>query len=247
MSGARLGWALLLGSLSVQMAQAAEESEASIRVLLTPALETTLASQVAGRVDAVQASLGSTFAKGDKLVQLDCAEQRARLQMAEADQLAARESHQAKQRLQALQQAGEVEVALAASAASRARAQVALYQAQVAQCTVKAPFAGRVVKVAVKPFQGVNAGQPLLEIVSNQAPKLRLNVPGKWVTWLKVGTPFAVQIDETGQSYPAQVSAINGRIDAVSQSIELEATLNDAKASLLPGMSGTAQFSPAQP
>ncbi len=213
-----------------------------VRVLLAPAQETTLSSQIAARVLAVTVSLGDRFDKGKPLVRFDCEEQQARLRMSEADLASARESHEAKLRLQGLQQAGELEVALAASNAEKARAQVHLYKAQLMQCSVNAPFSGRVVKLAVKPYQSVSPGQALLEIVSDGPLKLRLNAPGRWVGWLRKGTPFEVQIDETGQRYKAVVTGINGRIDAVSQTIEIEAAVTPHAKELMPGMSGSAHF-----
>lgn len=215
----------------------------AIRVLLAPALETSLVSPIAGRIRLVSISLGQSFAKGKTLISFDCDEPMARLQMAAAELSSARESHDAKLRLQGLQQAGELEVALAASAAERARAQLALYQAQLDLCSVKAPFSGRAVKIAVKSHQGVTQGQPLLELVSNGSLKLRLNAPAKWLAWLKTGAAFSVAIDETNRSYKARVTAINARVDAVSQSVELEAVIDGAAPDLLPGMSGIARFS----
>ena len=221
---------------------AASAAAPGIRVLLAPETETTLVSPFAGRVRSVGLTLGQSFGRGKVLVSFDCDEQSARLQMAEAEWASARESHDAKLRMQGLQQAGEVEVSLAASAAERGKAQVALYRAQMAQCAVVAPFAGRAVKIAVKPHQGVTQGQPLQEIVSDGPLKIRLNAPAKWVAWLKRGTPFEVQIDETGKTYKARVTALNGRIDAVSQSIELEAMIDQKAPDLLAGMSGVANF-----
>lgn len=222
---------------------AAADADA-IRFLLAPSTETTLVSPFAGRVRAVNVSLGQAFPKGKTLVGFDCDEQSARLRMAEAEHASARETHDAKLRLQGLQQAGEVEVSLAAAAAERARAQVALYRTQLGQCSLVAPFSGRAVKIGVKAHQGVTQGQPLLEIVSDGPLKLRINAPAKWVTWLRNGTPFEVRIDETGKGYKARVTALNGRIDAVSQSIELEAAIDEKAPDLLPGMSGVARFSP---
>lgn len=242
--GARLAAACTGALLVVSMAQAQRgpDDSVGIRVLLAPALETTLVSPFAGRVRDVNLSLGQSFAKDAKLMSFECDEQVARLAMAEAEYTAARETHEVKIRLQGLQQAGEVEVSLAASAAERAKAQVALYRAQTAHCTVIAPFSGRAVHVGVKPHQGVTQGQPVLELTSDGPLKLRLNAPARWVTWLKVGTVFSVRIDETGKSYKAQVSALNARVDAVSQSIELEATIAEKAPELLPGMSGVARF-----
>lgn len=220
------------------------DEQNSIRVLLASGLETSLVSPFSGRIRDVSVSLGQSFSKGKTLISFDCDEPIARMQMAEAELGSARETHEAKLRMQGLQQAGEVEVSLAASVAERARAQVALYRAQLAQCTVSAPFSGRVVKIAVKSHQGVTQGQALLELVSSGSLKLRLNAPAKWLGWLKVGTNFDVAVDETGRSYPARVSAINARVDAVSQSVELEAMIEGAAPDLLPGMSGVARFNP---
>ena len=227
---------------SVVPAPRAAEDPSSIRFLLAPSLETTLVSGFAGRVRKVSVSLGQRFSKGKVLIGFECDEQTARLQMADAELASARETHDAKLRLQGLQQAGEVEVALSAAAAERAKAQVGLYRAQLAQCSLTAPFDGRAVKIAVKPHQGVAQGQPLLEIISDGPLKLRLNAPARWVSWLKTGTRFEVRIDETDKNYKARVSAVNGRIDAVSQSIELEAEIDERAPDLLPGMSGIARF-----
>jgi membrane fusion protein, multidrug efflux system len=216
----------------------------TVRALLAPAQEILLSSQLAGRVQAVHVNLGDRFNKGAVLVRFDCDEQAARLKMSQSDRAAARESHEAKLRLQGLQQAGELEVSMAASQAEKAGAEVELYQAQLAQCSVEAPFSGRVVKLVAKPFQGATQGQPLLEIVSDGPLKLRLNTPGKWVGWLKRGTAFDVQIDETGRLYKARVTSINGRIDPVSQTIEIEGAVDQSAPELLPGMSGTARFTP---
>ena len=223
-------------------ALAANALDTSVRVLLVADQETTLASQLVGRVRAVNASLGSTFKKGDTLVSFDCDEQTARLRMAQADLSAARESHDAKLRLQGLQSAGEVEVSLAASAAEKAAAQVAEFRAQQQQCTVLAPFDGRVVKVQVKAYQGVNMGQPLLDIISNGPLKMRVNVPSKWLVWLKPQQGFKVDLGETGKRYPAKVNAINAQVDAVSQTIELEGVIDGQAPELLAGMSGSAVF-----
>jgi multidrug efflux pump subunit AcrA (membrane-fusion protein) len=51
-----------------------------------------------------------------------------------------------------------------------------------------------------------------------------------------------VAIDETGRSYPATISAINARVDAASQSVEVEGIVRGTFPELLAGMSGNAQM-----
>ncbi|MDR2187259.1 MAG: HlyD family efflux transporter periplasmic adaptor subunit [Azonexus sp.] len=226
-------------------AESAVSADATpVRVLLAPALETTLVSQMSGRIVEVNAVLGRAFTKGQVLIRFDCSEQQARVAMSEAERASAEQELEVKLRLQGLQQATEVEVGLAASLVEKTRAQVRMVKAQLAWCSVVAPFTGRTAKVLVRPFQGVAANQPLLEAVSDGPLKLRLNMPGVWLRWLKIGTAFSVAIDETGKTYEARVTAINARVDAVSQTVELEATLATRAPELLPGMSGNARFNP---
>ena len=214
----------------------------AIRVLLTPELETVLASQMLGRISSLRASLGSQVKKGQTLVTFDCSEAQARLRMAQAEYANAKETLDTKEKLRVLEAAGETEVILAKTMADKANAAISLTRVQIGQCSVVAPFTGHVVKLHVKPAQGVNVGVPLLEMVSSGPLKLRLNVPSRWLESVKAGTAFQVSIDETGKSYPAKVSAVNARVDAVAQTVELEASIDGQHPELLAGMSGVARF-----
>lgn len=217
-------------------------ADGGVRALLVPRRETTVAAGMFGRIDMIANSLGAVVRAGEPLVRFDCREAQARLDIGSAELTAAKESHEAKLRLQGLQSAGEVEVNLAAAAREKAKAALALATVQVQSCTVPAPFAGRVAKVHAKPFQTVNAGQPLLDFVSAEAPRVKANVPSGWLKWLRTGAPFDVRVDETAFTYKARVSAINARVDAVSQTIEIEAELVNPGPALLAGMSGLATF-----
>lgn len=213
-----------------------------IRVLLSADVETTLAAQMVGRIDAIDVGLGDRVQQGQRLVAFDCAETDARLKMAQAESAAARETLGVKQRLRKLEAAGDSEVILARIEAQKAAAAIELAQAQLAYCEVKAPFDGHVVKLHARPHQSVNVGAPLLELVNEQSLKLRMNVPSQMLRSIQPGSAVEVDILETGQAYPARVSAINARVDAVAQTIELEARLDGDFPELLPGMSGVARF-----
>jgi membrane fusion protein, multidrug efflux system len=216
------------------------------RFLIVPSRETTLVAQMVGRIERMPTQIGASFNQGQTLIQFDCSEQDARIKMAQAEYVSSKEGYDSKVRLKALEAAGDIEVQQAASQAERARGQVELVRSQLKLCKVPAPFSGRVVKLHVREFQSTSVGQPMMDVVSLGSQKIRLNVPSKWLSWLKVGTQFQIVIDENGKTYPAKVSALNGRIDAVSQSIEIEGMITKGDASLLIGMSGSARFAQAQ-
>lgn len=213
-----------------------------VRVLLVPDKETTIASTIAARIITFNGTLGQSFRAGDTLVAFDCDEALARVEMSKAELSGAIEQHEAKVKMQGLEQASDVEVALAASASNKAKAQLNLNQAQVGQCRIYAPWAGRVAKANVKNHMTVTSGQPLMELVNSGPLKLKMNLPSIMLASTKVGSKFNISIDETGQTYQAIVSAINSRVDPVSQTVEIEARMLKSYKELLAGMSGVASF-----
>ncbi len=216
----------------------------TVRVLLIPDKETTVSrsgsSLAAARINKLNVTLGSTFSAGKTLITFNCNAPRARLAMAKAELSGAVETHTAKLRMQGLEQAGDVEVALAASVVAKARAEVRLGELQISYCSVIAPWDGRVAKVYVRNHMTVTPGQPMLDLVKSGPLRLRVNVPSRLLSQLKVDSQFEVTIDETGKTYQASVAAINSRVDSVSQTVEIEGLMTQSFPELLAGMSGTA-------
>jgi len=229
-------------AVPVQPAATVAAPDPVVRALLVPDRETILGASMSGRLIDLSPRPGEHVSKGQVVAQFDCTEPRARRDMAKAELESARLTHEGKIRLQGLQSAAELEVELAAAAVTKAQAQLGVAKAQLSQCSLAAPFAGRVVKWHAKAFQGVNAGAPLIEIVSDASPRVKVNVPSRWLVWLKPGARFEIDIEETAKRYKARVQQLNGRIDPVSQTIEIEASLIGNASDLLPGMSGTALF-----
>ncbi len=216
----------------------------TVRVLLIPDQETTVSrsgsSLAAARINKLNVTLGSTFSAGKTLITFNCNVPRARLDMVKAELSGAVETHTAKLRMQGLEQAGDVEVALAASVVAKARAEVKLGELQISYCSITAPWDGRVAKIYVRNHMTVTPGQPMLDLVKSGPLRLRANMPSRLLSQLKVGSEFEVTIDETGETYQAIVIAINSRVDAVSQTVEIEGLMTQSFHELLAGMSGTA-------
>ncbi|UPG95556.1 efflux RND transporter periplasmic adaptor subunit [Luteibacter aegosomatissinici] len=223
-------------------ADAPPPSPGDIRVLVTAALETTLSSQMAGTLGDLRTSLGTRVERRALLAQFDCAEAQARAKVAVAELGMARQNLTAKQGMRKLNAVGDVEVAQAETDVEKATGARSLATTQAGYCQVRAPFAARIAKVYVKPFQTVAEGTPLFDLVSDGDLKIRLNVPSPWLARLKEDLPIHVRLLETGKTYPAHISAINARVDAVAQTIELEARFDEPHAEVRPGMSGVAQL-----
>ena len=218
-----------------------DAEERDISVLVVAGNETTLSSQMAGRIKRIRVGLGDNAGAGTVLLEFDCAEQEAQLQAAEAEFRGAKETHLTKLRLQALGAAGELEVTVAAAAADKAKSQIAFRESQIAYCRVSAPFSGRIAKLRVKESESVALGQALIDMVNPASLKAQLYVPAQWVRWIKPGTPFEVKtVDD--RSYRARVAKVNARVEGVMQALEIEGRFDGSTQWLLPGMVGTAVF-----
>lgn len=215
--------------------------EQDIAVLVQAGEETTLSSQMSGKIKKIHSGLGDSVNKGYLLIEFDCSEQEAQLQTANAEYRGARDTHLSRLRLQALGAAGELEVSLAAAGTDKARSQVALRQSQLAYCRVEAPFSGKIAKMRVKVAESVPPGQPLIELVNPTSLKAQMFVPSSWARWIRQGTAFQVRMSD-GRSYRARVSKLNPRVEGVSQQLEIEGRFDGPFGALLPGMVGTAVF-----
>ena len=191
----------------------------------------------------LNASFGQHVAKAALLARFNCDEAQAKAKVAAAELAMAKQNLGAKKQLRELNAVGDIEVSMANTEVQKADGARAMGVAQSGYCQVLAPFSGHVAKVYVKPYQTVSAGTPLFDLVSDGALKVRLNVPSTQLKTLKPGMALQVRIHETDKVYPAHVSAINARVDAVAQTVELEAKLDDKYPELIAGMSGTASFS----
>ena len=232
------------GQQPAQPATAPSKPVIEVATLIVAGEETTLSSQMAGRIKSIGVGLGDQVKKGGRLVEFDCSEQQAQLETAEAEYRAARDTHLARLRLQALGAAGELEVTVAAAAADKARSQQALRESQLAYCKVDAPFAGNVARLRVKASESVQVGQPLVDLVNTASLKAQMFVPAAWIAWLRPGMPLNIYVRETGQNFRARVAKLNSRVDGVSQQLEVEARIDKSEGRLLPGMVGVAQFQP---
>lgn len=213
-----------------------------LSALITADSEATLSAQMAGKIKNMPYGIGQTFPAGAILAEFDCTESQAKLEALNAEYLGARETHLAKLRLQGLGAAGDLEVTLAAAAAEKAKSQLKQQDAQIAFCTIRAPYAGRIVRLKAHRAESVAANQPVLEVVASSRLKATIHVPSMQAVQLKLGSPLTIDIKATGREYKAKVSRLNARVDGVSQSLEIEAIFVGATAGLLPGMIGQARF-----
>lgn len=234
---------LVLGAMSFSTAGLAQDP-GQVRFLLKAVNQATLSAQIAAKIEKLPFREGDRFDKGEVLVGFDCRVLKAHLNVARAVLKGERKALENKKKLQKLQSAGALEVALAEAAVEKAAGELSATRYTLEQCVIKAPFSGRVVARDVNRFETVAPGDPLLSILDDRNLELELVIPSHWLPRLKAGHEFQVTIDETGTQYPAELLRLGAQVDPISQTTNAYAKiLNEPDLSgLVAGMSGTAVF-----
>ncbi|HEC29171.1 MAG TPA: efflux RND transporter periplasmic adaptor subunit [Gammaproteobacteria bacterium] len=214
----------------------------SIRILITPRIETVLSSQIAGRIIKINVDLGSSFRKGQILLEFDCKVRAALFSKAKAELKSENSKHKANLRLNELQSISNLDLAVSEANQDRAKALLAVEWARLKMCKIIAPFNGRLIKRKVQPYESVSQGQPLLEILDDSLLELEMYVPSSWLNRIRKGIEFSIKIDETGKEYSARITSLGASVDPVSHTIGAKAVIIGKHNDLLSGMSGEASF-----
>lgn len=220
------------------VAPASVPAAPELRAQLAPRRYTTLAAEIGARVQRLTVTEGSVIRAGQPLVSFDCSLQQAQLQRAQATLGAAEKQLATQRRLADLNATGRQEIDQAEAEVGKTRAEMSQISVQLGKCTISAPFSGRVSEQKVREQQYVQPGQALLEILDDSVLEVEFIMPSRWLSEVKVGSAVRIAVDETGRDYPAKVLRMGARVDAVSQSIKVVATIEGRPPELIAGMSG---------
>ena len=125
------------------------------------------------------------------------------------------------------------DVAQAQAQLSLARAATQAAQARLAQATLRAPAAARVLTRTVEPGQIVQPGRALLTLALAGPLQLVATVDERYLQQLQPGQPASVRADAyPDQRFAAQVLSIAPRVDAQRGAVEVKFSLPQAPAFL---------------
>jgi multidrug efflux pump subunit AcrA (membrane-fusion protein) len=136
----------------------------------------------------------------------------------------------AKDKLAMLEQGTKkTELAIAEAAVYKATASLALAQAQVDECIIKAPFPGIITQVFVRPGDLTHLSSPRMKLVKMMDPKsliIRAGLPESSAAHLTKGTKVTVRLDAyPGKKFNAEVERIHPRIEWNSRTRIIEARI----------------------
>ena len=206
---------------------------------LAPVKGVDLSSEVAGLVKEVLFKSGQVVKAGDPLIQLNAESELAQFNAAQASADLADVVYQRDKAQLAAQAISQAQVDVDFADLKVKRAQAALQKANLDKKTIKAPFNGKLGITAIVAGQYLNPGDKVVTLQTLNPIYADFFQPQQKISQLKVGQTVELSVD----AYPDQkilgkLTTLNPKVDANSRNIQIQATFNNPRDELLPGMYG---------
>ena len=212
------------------------------RALVVASQEAVLSSELAARIENIAVKEMQRFKKGDLLIKFDCSLYEAQKDVVSANANSALIKLKSDEQMLQMRSIGKYELELSISEYEKAKSELLIAELNVERCQINAPFDGAVEEVVVNTYETIQPQVELMKIIQTDILELEMVVSSEWISWLKIGHPIKVYIDEIQKEFNASISGIGANVDAVSQTIQLKGTITDTSPALLPGMSGRVVF-----
>lgn len=196
-----------------------------------------LTVKVSGIIERLHFESGQRVKKGDLLVEMASAEEQAQLQEARYTQ---EEASAQLKRIKSLIDRGDTSRSLLDERQREydvARARVQAIESRVQDRRVVAPFDGVVGLRNISPGAYVAAGDVITSLIDDSRMKLDFSVPSVFLSTLKPGMSIEAEARALGSKiFSGIVQSIDNRIDPVSRSITVRATIPNTEGVLRAGL-----------
>jgi membrane fusion protein, multidrug efflux system len=198
---------------------------------------TQLTTQAAGIVTEIRFNSGDMVKKGDILLRLDDATDRAELQALRAAAELSRLELERTRRLQNQGSVSKAELDRAQSQSDQAQGSLNTQEARVAQKTIRAPFDGQLGIRQVNLGEYVAAGAPVVSVQQLSPIYIEFSLPEQRLSELALDLEVDVTVDAWPEdTFTGSITAIEPGIDRSTRNFTAQATLANEDGKLRPGM-----------
>jgi membrane fusion protein (multidrug efflux system) len=214
-------------SVEVAKVQTARlQDEAQAVGTLVSKQSVTLRPEVSGRVARIGFADGALVQRGQVLLQLDDALQRAELSQAQAQLSIAKANAKRNEELVAQNFVAQRVLDESRAQLQVAQAQVDLAQARLERMQIKAPFSGRVGIAAVNVGEYLKDGAAVVNLEDNSVLMVDFRLSERYQTRIAVGQSVQVQVDALpGQTFAAKVTALDPLVEANGRAVAIRAQM----------------------
>ena len=204
---------------------------------VTAAQGVTVAPEIAGTVSEIDFESGATVQQGDLLLKLDASTEEAQLRSMAAMADWAKVSAERTRKLRADNTSSQSELDQAEANLKQADANTDNIRATINKKTIRAPFAGRLGIRLVNLGEQLDVGKGIVSLQALTPVYVDFSLPQQNLSQLATGLVVQVTCDAyPDKQFEGKLTAINPDLNAVTRSVQLRATFENADQLLRPGM-----------
>jgi membrane fusion protein (multidrug efflux system) len=193
-----------------------------------------VSADLSGVVKEISFTSGKNVAKGQVLVRLETASERAQLAQAEAQRDLAQLNIERAKRLIERGVIAQAEFDQLQAVVRTADASVNAAQALISRKTIRAPFSGTIGIRQVDLGQHLNEGDPIAPLQTLDPIYVNFALPQQDAKSLKPGKDVVISTDSI--QVRGTITAINSVIDEATRNVTVQATFKNPGAKVRPGM-----------
>jgi RND family efflux transporter MFP subunit len=210
-----------------------------VHVVLEAQYRTEIAAQVISTVTNISRRMGDAFEEGEVLIRLDDRIYLSHVAKAESKVEEGKAKYAVARRLHADKIISAAELLTGKAALAQAEADLAVAEKALDDCTIRAPYKGKVQQVFVELYERVEPGQKLIEVLDESVLLVRFFIDSSLVSAQLQPDKLQFRIAGADTVRTASLMRIAPGIDPASSLIRIEAEIDNADGQLRPGMTGT--------
>jgi membrane fusion protein (multidrug efflux system) len=207
-----------------------------------------ISAQVAGIVKAIHFRSGDKVEQGALLLELEDADDVARLHALEATTSLAQLTYDRDSALLKSQAVSQQTVDTDLANLKNDKAQVAQQQALIGYKSIRAPFSGRLGIREVDLGQYIAPGTPIVTLQELGSIFVDFYLPQQDLAKIRAGERVSAKVDTyPDRTFNGKILAINPQVNTASRNVQVRATFENADEKLLPGMFATVDIDVGAP
>src|SRR5436190_15082010 len=197
----------------------------------------TVSADLPGTVDRIAFDSGKSVRQGDVLALLDTRQEQAQMAAADAQRDLARVTFDRMQGLLNEHVISRAEFDRATAEQRQADARIGEIRAAIDRKTIRAPFTGILGIRHVNLGQYLSAGDALVTLQALNPVYVNFGVPQQAMPQVRAGRGVRVTTGDTGgAAFTGSITAIDSVVDESTRNVQAQATLENPKGALHPGM-----------
>lgn len=197
--------------------------------------EVEIRSEISGKVEKIYFSEGGRVNKGEVLIKINDAEQRAQLARAQYRRSLAEQDAERRHQLFEKKLSSQEEYDIAVNQLNIAKAETQLIEAQIAKTEIRAPFNGTIGLRYVSEGSYITPTTRITTLQDYNSVKVDFTVPEKYASLIRKGDRISFTVEGVARKFAGTVYAVEAKIDPTTRTLHIRALSPNPNGVLIPG------------